>query len=70
MLRELSKRLGVSERTLRNWRRQDRADRREREDVPAGAELEELRRENARLKQERDQLERTANFFPVEDECR
>jgi transposase-like protein len=57
--RELAQSLGVSEQTLRNWRRQDQADRRERTDVPTSAELEELRalrRENARLKQERDPL--------------
>ena len=30
---ELAKSLGVSEQTLRNWRRQDEADRRERTDV-------------------------------------
>src|ERR671911_1443325 len=59
--RELAQSLGVSEQTLRNWRRQDEADRRERTDVPSSGELEELRalrRENARLKQERDLLKR------------
>src|SRR4051795_5985668 len=51
--RELAASLGVSEQTLRNWRRQAEADRRERTDVATSAELEELRalrRENARLK--------------------
>jgi transposase len=70
---ELSKSLGVSEQTLRNWRRQDQADRRERTDVPASAELEELRqlrKENARLKQERDLLKRAAAFFAAENERR
>ncbi len=54
---------------LRNWRRQAEADRRERTDVPTSAELEELRalrRENARLKQERDLLTRSATFFAAE----
>ena len=71
--RELSKSLGVSEQTLRSWRRQDEADRRERSDVPTSAELEELRalrRENARLKQERDLLKRAAAFFAAETETR
>jgi transposase len=71
--RELAASLGVSEQTLRNWRRQDEADRHERTDVPTTAELEELRalrRENARLKQERDLLKRAAAFFAAETETR
>jgi transposase len=71
--RELAASLGVSEQTLRNWRRQDEADRHERVDVPTSAELEELRalrRENARLKQERDLLKRAAAFFAAENERR
>jgi len=71
--RELAKSLGVSEQTLRNWRRQEEADRRERTDVPSSAELEELRalrKENARLKQERDLLKRAAAFFAAENERR
>jgi transposase len=67
--RELAQSRGVSEQTLRNWRRQDQADQRERTDVPTGAELEELRqlrRENARLMQERDLLKRAAAFFAAE----
>ena len=50
-----------------------RADRHERTDVPTSAELEELRalrRENARLKQERDLLKRAAAFFAAENERR
>jgi transposase len=71
--RELAKSLGVSEQTLRNWRRQEQADRRERDDLPSSAELEELRqlrKENARLKQERDLLKRAAAFFAAENERR
>jgi transposase len=71
--RELAASLGVSEQTLRNWRRQAAADRHERTDVPTSAELEELgalRRENARLKQERDLLKRAAAFFAAENERR
>jgi transposase len=61
--RELAESLGVSEQTLRNWRRQDQVDRRERDDGLTGDEREELRRlrrENVRLKQERDLLKRAA----------
>lgn len=71
--KELAKSLGVSEQTLRNWRRQEQGDRHERVDVATSAELEELRqlrRENARLKQERDLLKRAAAFFAAEHERR
>ena len=71
--KELAKSLGVSEQTLRNWRRQAEADCHERTDVPTSSELEELRalrRENARLKQERDLLKRAAAFFAAENERR
>ena len=65
--------LGVSEQTLRNWRRQDEVDRHERDDGLTSQEREELRqlrRENARLKQERDLLKRAAAFFAAENERR
>ena len=71
--RELSESLGVSERTLRNWRRQDQVDRHERDDGLTSDEREELRRlrrENQRLAQERDLLKRAAAFFPKETETR
>ena len=71
--RELAESLGVSEQTLRNWRRQDQRDRRERDDGPTSAELEELRRlrrENARLRQERDLLKRAAAFFAADNGTR
>ena len=67
--RELAESLGVSEQTLRNWRRQDQRDRHERDDGLTSDEREELRRlrrENARLKQERDLLKRAAAFFAAE----
>ena len=62
--RELSESLGVSEQTLRNWRRQDQRGRHERDDGPTRDErddLRRLRRENARLRQERDLLKRAAS---------
>jgi transposase len=70
---ELAEALGVSEQTLRNWRRQDERDRGERDDGLSSDEREEfrrLRRENARLKQERDLLKRAAAFFAAETETR
>jgi transposase len=62
---ELSESLGVSQQTLRNWRRQDQVDRRERDDgvrTDERVELARLRRENLRLRQERDLLKRAAAF--------
>jgi transposase len=63
---ELSKSLGVSPQILRNWRRQDQLDHGERDDgvtTDERAELARLRRENTRLRQERDLLKRAAAFF-------
>jgi len=71
--RELAESLGVSEQTLRNWRRQAQVDRHERDDGLTSDEREELRRlrrENARLRQERDLLKRAAAFFAAEPERR
>ena len=71
--RELAESLGVSQQTLRNWRRQDQVDRHERDDGLTSDEHEELRRlrrENARLTQERDLLKRAAAFFAKETEIR
>ena len=67
--KELAASLGVSEQTLRNWRRQAQLDRGERDDGLTSDEREELRRlrrENVRLKQERDLLKRAAAFFAQE----
>src|SRR3954463_8382349 len=71
--RELAESLGVSEQTLRNWRRQAQVDRHERDDGLTSDEREELRRlrrENARLRQDRDLLKRAAAFFAAEPERR
>jgi transposase len=71
--RELADSLGVSQQTLRNWRRQDQVDRHERDDGLTSDERDEvrrLRRENVRLKQERDLLKRAAAFFAAETETR
>jgi transposase len=71
--RELAESLGVCEQTLRTWRRQDQLDRHERDDgltTDERAELVGLRRENARLRQERDLLKRAAAFFATESGTR
>ena len=70
---ELAQSLGVSAQTLRKWRRQDQIDRRERDDGVTSderAELARLRRENQRLRQERDLLKRAAAFFATENGTR
>ena len=64
--RELAEELGCTEQTLRNWIRQDEADRGERDDLLTGderARLRELEREVKVLRQEREILKRAAAFF-------
>ena len=71
--REFSEGLGVSEQTLRNGRRQAQVDRRERDDGLTSHERDELRRlrrENVRLRQERDLLKRAAALLAKETEIR
>lgn len=63
---QLARELGVSSQTLRNWRRQDEADRGERADVPTSderARIRELEREVRTLRQEREILKQAAAFF-------
>jgi hypothetical protein len=55
------------------WVKQDQLDRRERDDgltTEEREELRKLRRENVRLKQEREILKRAAAFFAAETETR
>lgn len=64
--KQLAVELGCTEQTLRNWLRQDEADRGERSDVLSSEErkrLRELERENRVLRQEREILKRAAAFF-------
>jgi transposase len=64
--KELAADLGCTEQTLRNWLRQDEADRGERADLLTSderARLRELERENRTLRQEREILKRAAAFF-------
>jgi transposase len=66
---QLAVELGCSPQTLRNWLRQEQADRGERQDVLSSEErqrLRELERENKVLRQEREILKRAAAFFARE----
>jgi transposase len=72
-IKEVSEALGMTEQSLRNWVKQETLDRHERDDGLTSAERDELRalrRENARLKQERDLLKRAAAFFARETDQR
>ena len=62
---DVARSLGVGEGTLGNWVRQARVDRGERAGVTTSerTELAELRRENARLRMERDLLKRATAFW-------
>jgi transposase len=68
----LSKDLGVSEQTLRHWRRQAQVDHGEREGATSDQleELRRLRRENRTLQMEREVLKKAAVFFARESEGR
>ena len=65
---DVAERLGVGEGTLGNWVRQARIDRGERAGMTTSerAGLVELRRENARLRMERDLLKRATAFWVKE----
>jgi transposase len=72
-LSQIAKELGVSEQSLRNWRKQFELDTGERRDGLTSEEREELRRlrrENTRLRQEREILKKAAAFFARESETR
>ncbi|MCE6995527.1 transposase [Saccharothrix sp. S26] len=69
MIRRLAEQLGVHHEALRNWIRQDEADRGERGDRPTAGESEELRqlrKENAELKRANDILKTASAFFAAE----
>ena len=70
---DVAESLGVSQQTLRNWRRQDERDRGERDDGLISAEreeLRELRKRVRRLEQERDILKRATALFARKSETR
>lgn len=69
--RQLAEEIGCSAQTLRNWRRQDEADRGERDDAlttEERARLRDLEREIKTLRQEREILKRAAVFFARESD--
>jgi transposase len=71
-LKVISAELGISVESLRAWVKQHDVDVGEREGLTTDEreELRRLRRENARLKQEREILKRAAAFFARETESR
>jgi transposase len=67
---QIARDLGIAQSGLRRWVAQEQRDRGERQDGPTSAEreeLRELRRENARLKQEKEILRKAAAFFAREE---
>ena len=71
--RQLAKDLRISDVTLRNWVKQEKAARGERPDGLSSEEREELKRlrdENAKLRMEREILRKAAVFFAREDDGR
>ncbi len=71
--RQLAEDLGISDVTLRNWIKQERAERGERPGGLSGDEREELQRlrdENAKLRMEREILSKAAIFFAKETDGR
>jgi transposase len=71
-LSQLAKDLGVSEQTLRAWRKQGQVDRGESDGLTSEQleELRRLRRENRTLQMEREVLKKAAAFFARESEGR
>jgi transposase len=69
VIRRLAEQLNVHPEALRNWIRQDQADRGEPDDQPSTDMLEEnrrLRRENAELKRVNDVLRAASAYFAAE----
>ena len=65
---EVARELGIYDSSLGNWVRQDQIDRGEREGLSSDEqqELAELRRENSRLRMERELLKRAVVFWVKE----
>ena len=69
VIRRLAEQLGVHHEALRNWIRQDEADRGERDDRPSTDMLEEnrrLRKENAELRRVNEILKAASSYFAQE----
>jgi transposase len=69
VIRRLAEQLGVHHEALRNWIRQDEADRGERDDRPSSDMLEEnrrLRKENAELRRANEILKAASSYFAQE----
>jgi transposase len=69
VIRRLAEQLGVHHEALRNWIRQDQADRGDRHDVPASDTVEEnrrLRKENAELRRVNEILRAASAYFAQE----
>ncbi len=71
-IRQIADELGVSDQTLRNWIVKDDAERGMAGELTADEreELKLLRRENRRLRMEREILKKAAAFFAAEDDPR
>jgi transposase len=66
VIRRLAEQLGVHPEALRNWIRQDEADRDDRLTTSEAEELRRLRRENAELKRANEILKAASAFFASE----
>jgi transposase len=71
-IRQISKDLGVSDQTLRNWVAQDDVDAGRKSGLTSDerARMRELERENRKLREEREILRKAAAFFAGEAERR